>query len=344
MTHRLSLGCLVLGMLCLAACSSKGPAGSVSAPSANVGKPPAVAAAPQAAGSPVKKPGTAAAKESKTVVFRDEPAAHALYNQMIAALRKANSLSFVSHFQDEYKRKVTNSTYRVWLKKPNYFRVEAESTGNKTKGILIGDGKTLWIYWPEGRPKFWIEEDAAYQKTRLNSYMKKPAPPACHSIWHEMPLLGTGLPILELSTFHGYTDCMQEYIDGVKGLPAEKVDAEPCDGIEVSIMKHQRSWYLWLCRRDHLPRKLEEIVRLGNDIVVRERWSSVVVNGEIANRMFAWKPPKDWKQWRLPRPEERLLKPGAKAPDFQLASADGKRIKLSDYRGQVVWFYIWRAG
>ena len=300
---------------------------------------------PAGGGSAAKKPGTDAAKESKTtVVFRDEPAAHALYRQMIAALRKANSLSFVSHLQDEYKCKVTKHTYRAWLKKPNYFRVEVEPAGDLKGGNLIGDGKTLWIYWPEGRPKFWIEEDAAYQKTRLSSYMKKPAPPGGHSIWHEMPLLGTGLPVLELSTFHGYTDCLQEYIDGVKGLPAEKVDAEQCDGIEVSIMKHQRSWYLWLSRRDHLPRKLEEVVRLGNDIVVREQWSSVVINGEIANSQFAWKPPKDWKEWHLPRPEDRLLKPGVKAPDFELASADGKRIKLSDYRGQVIWFYIWRAG
>ena len=85
-------------------------------------------------------------------------------------------------------------------------------------------------------------------------------------------------------------------------------------------------------------------MRVSYDLVMNEHWSSVAINGEMPNTLFVWKPPKDWKEWRLPRPEERLLKPGSKAPDFELALADGKRTKLSDYRGQVVWFYIWRAG
>jgi hypothetical protein len=109
-------------------------------------------------------------------------------------------------------------------------------------------------------------------------------------------------------------------------------------------MKGQRIWDLWLSKKDHLPRKLKQIVRVSYDLVINEEWSSVTLNAEMADTMFAWKPPEGWKPWRLPEPEERLLKPGTQAPDFELASADGTPIKLSKYRGQVVWFYIWRAG
>jgi outer membrane lipoprotein-sorting protein len=282
-----------------------------------------------------------------STVARDEPAAHALYNQMIEAMRKADSLSYVSHYQWEAKGKVLGDcTYRVWLKKPNYFRVETESASRGKGGILIGDGNTLWIYWPQGRPEFSTEASKDDKETRLKSYMTKPAPLAGHSIGHEVVFLGAGMsmPVIDPSTFHGYTDSLQPYLDGVKGLGVEKVGTEDCDKIEVSIMKGQRIWDLWLSKKDHLPRKLKQIVRVSYDLVINEEWSSVTLNAEMADTMFAWKPPEGWKPWRLPEPEERLLKPGTQAPDFELASADGTPIKLSKYRGQVVWFYIWRAG
>ncbi len=340
----LLLPCLGLVALCPAAGNSKEPAES---------------GAKQSAARVVEKPAGVAAKEPKAAAtpFHDEPAAHALYKQMIKAMQKAKSLSYASHYEIEGKKGFKHDcTYRAWLKKPNYFRVEAEGppaavkslqkAGGGGSGILIGDGHTLWIYWPLGRFRYGSEDAATYEKTRLTSYMKKPALPGGHSIGHETGRLGAGLgmPIIDPSTFFGYTDSLQPYLDGVKGLGAEKVGAEDCDKIEVSIMKHQRSWYLWLSRRDHLPRKLEQVVRVSYDLVMKEEWSSVTINGDIPNTMFAWKPPKGWTEWREPPIEAGLLKPGARAPDFTLASADGKRIKLSDYRGQMVWFYVWRAG
>ncbi len=61
-----------------------------------------------------------AAESKAAATFPDEPAAHALYNQMIEAMRKAKSLSYVSHYGRETG--TDGCTYRMWLKKPNYFR------------------------------------------------------------------------------------------------------------------------------------------------------------------------------------------------------------------------------
>ena len=83
---------------------------------------------------------------------------------------------------------------------------------------------------------------------------------------------------------------------------------------------------------------------MSHDILIHERWRNVVVDGEIPAERFQWRPPEDWRQWRLPGPEARLLKPGREAPDFTLRAAGGAPVRLSGYKGKVVWLYIWRAG
>ena len=276
-------------------------------------------------------------------VIKDEPTARALYHKMIETMRNAESLSYTSNYQFAGR---SPCAYTIWMKKPNHFRVETINNRGTGCGTLIGDGHFLWIHWPGDRPHFSSEERESYDKTKSQVYMKEATPLGRHSIGHKTGLLGAGMsmPIIDPSTFHGYTDSLQPYIDGMKAIGTERVEEEQCDVIEVSIMKGQRLWQLWLSRQDHLPRKLKQIVHVSRDIITHERWTQVVLNGEIPTEKFVWSPPEGWRQWQLPEPEERLLKPGQGAPDFALAAADGSTIRLSDYYGKVVWLYIWRAG
>ena len=239
------------------------------------------------------------------------------------------------------------SSYHIWLKKPNHFRMEGFHFGqDEPNGILVGDGDHLWIYWPKGRPYYSSEDRSEYEKTSKDVYLTKRTPQGRHSIGHEASMLGSGIlmTILDLSTFHGYTDSLQPYLDAVACRGVEQFGDEECDVIEVSYMKAQRTWKIWIARRDQMPRKLEETVRVANTIRAEEVWTDVRVNEAIPDEKFVWKPPEGWQQWSLPDPEDRLLKPGTEAPDFELLSIEGKPIKLSDYRGRIVWFYIWRAG
>jgi outer membrane lipoprotein-sorting protein len=285
--------------------------------------------------------------EAGKTAFKSEPQARVLYDKMIEAFRQPQTLSYKSDYRWEARgRELGHCTYTTRLKKPNQFRVEGVSADGTREGTIIGDGETLWLFWSGDRPHFSSEDNETYNKTRAKVYMTKPAPPGGHSIGHETGYLGVGMsmPVLDPSTFHGYTDSLQPYLDGVMGMGQEKVGDEECDVVEVSLMKHQRSWYLWLSRKDHLPRRLKQVVRVSYDIIAHEVWSDIVIDGPLPAEKFVWTPPEGWQPWRLPRPEEALLKPGTVAPDFELSLADGKKIKLSDFRDKIVWFYLWRAG
>jgi len=274
-------------------------------------------------------------------VVKDEPVAHALYDQMTATMRDAGSLSYECTYSSPGRKA---QRYLVWLKKPNYFRVEAINARGARTGTLVGDGSHLWIYWPGECPQIDPDDKDVPPEARLNLYMMKATPVGRHSIGHEVMNLGPHMPIIDPSTFHGYTDSLQPYIDGAAGRGTDRIAGQECDVIEVSIMNAQRTWFFWISREDHLPRRMKQILRWIGTSVGVEEWSNVALGSDIPKDKFVWSPPEGWRQWIPPDPETKLLKPGQVAPDFALRSMDKGRIKLSDYRNEIVWLYIWRSG
>lgn len=272
---------------------------------------------------------------------------------MVKAMRKAKSLSWEAAYSGTFGgQPMGKATYKAWLARPNYARIEASDPSQKgVRGVLVLDGKNMWKYWPNGKPRYPFEmkgeRAAVYEKNAKTFYgWHSVSGVGRHSLGHEIGELGTSISmsILDPSTFHGYTDSLQPYVDGVRFVEAKTVNGEKCNGIEVSIMKGQRSWLIWLSPKDGLPRSIRQIVRVSRELVMDETWSNVKVNKPIKKDLFAWTAPQGWVRWKMPEIEEGLLKAGTAAPDFELTSLDGKPIKLSDFKGKIVWLNFWRCG
>ena len=85
--------------------------------------------------------------------FQDEPAAHALYTEMVKAMREATTLSWVSDYRWEARgQTLGHATYRIWLQKPNYARLEATRAVPMTY-LIDREGKVVeaWYDYRQGQ-------------------------------------------------------------------------------------------------------------------------------------------------------------------------------------------------
>jgi peroxiredoxin/outer membrane lipoprotein-sorting protein len=277
--------------------------------------------------------------------FKDEPKAHKIYTQMIKAFQSARSVYYESRYwQGREGEKFSEAEYRVWLKKPNYARIEA-SRRNAVTGTLVGDSENFWIYWGDRHMTFEGDDFAAYGN---KTYMLKPSPSGRHSLAHMVDQLRAHIIMLvfEPSRFHGGKGSLDEHLDGVRSHGTDAVNGIMCDVIEVSFYGNQRSKYYWISRDDCLPRKMMEVVRVDVTYIAREVWTNVFVNVDIPDYLFNWTPPVGWEEYVNIDPDwkENLLKPGTRAPDFELKTIEGTEIKLFDLRGNVVLLNFWRVG
>ncbi len=287
--------------------------------------------------------GSSPTRWQPALTVRDQPEARALYQAMIGALQGAESLSYTAVCGGPDGR---SSLYKICLKKPHSFRLEITNDALTDKvTTLVCNGRQLWVYWSGTRP-FWGIDHVASPPTRVNAFISKEVSPGSGYIREEVARLGLAWSemILDPSVFSGYADSLGPYIDGIRARGSDEVGDEACEVIEIDFMQAQQVLYLWLSKRDHLPRKAKRIIRLADDRVTVEQWSDITVDPQIPPGTFAWPPPEGWVQWNPPALEEALPRSGQDAPDFELRSAHEGTIRLSDYRGSLVWLYVWQVG
>ncbi|HEY5132084.1 MAG TPA: hypothetical protein VII85_00205, partial [Candidatus Krumholzibacteriaceae bacterium] len=101
----------------------------------------------------LSSPTAAPEKRTPDVGLKGDVSALAIYRRMHDAFRDARTLCYESEYVWETGGKeIGHSTYRVWLKKPNYARLESRSSDGAKTSVLLLDGRQMWIYWPNGRP------------------------------------------------------------------------------------------------------------------------------------------------------------------------------------------------
>lgn len=279
--------------------------------------------------------------------IKDGPTAQAIYTRMIESLRNAQSLYIESQCRNEDNGKEwARGMYKLWLKKPSFARMEGIGKDGNTRGVLLGDGTSFWIYWPNGRPCWGFEDSTSWAKSHLTSYMHFPVPASLFSLAHEVTYLGIGIPmtIIEPSVFHGCPDLLAETMDSVRTIGTERIDGEPCTIIEVSYMNGQRIRKLWISERTNLPRRLEQSIKVASLMVDYEDWTKVEVNPTVSDSLFSWKPPAGWTEFHMPAIEDGLLPHGVLAPDFHLNQISGEGFTLSAQLGKPVLMNFWRVG
>ncbi|HVO76498.1 MAG TPA: hypothetical protein VMT60_00800, partial [Candidatus Bathyarchaeia archaeon] len=215
------------------------------------------AACISAALAPFSGPRASAQTSKPAAAVTGDPAALAIYRAMHETFRHARTLSYESEYVWETGgTEVGHSIYRVWLKKPNYARLESRSLDGSKTGVLVLDGRALWIYWPNGRPYIHESDSAANGRDGMKSYIRKDAARKSHSIARETSVFGTGMSmtILDPSISLGSPDLMDALLESVKNGGSGNLDGEVCDVIEASYRGGERTRVFWVSRRDHLPR------------------------------------------------------------------------------------------
>jgi outer membrane lipoprotein-sorting protein len=125
----------------------------------------------------------------------------------------------------------------------------------------------------------------------------------------------------------------------------EKLDQDDCDVITVERKNVQSNTEVWIDAGKKLRKQVfrQHIVMDKGPIDTELTWSygEQTASPELADELFVYTPPEDFKA-QFPRPRDPSLLPlGGPCPDLELLDLAGKKFKLSDTKKKTLVLLFW---
>jgi len=191
----------------------------------------------------------------------------------------------------------------------------------KAKGLsyaIVCDGQTLWRY---------IERD--------KEYVRGAAPATFDNLLEGGPLQGT---VWRLFGRNPYEALLQGVVRA-QYIGQEQEDRRALH--RVRLFQGPTTVDLWVDAKDLLIRRLRAVTRsaAGEETVFLEEKHKVTgTNRDLEPAKFQFEPPQGARQ--VAAFGTASLR-GREAPDVELEMADGRKVKISDFRGKVVLLHFW---
>jgi len=207
---------------------------------------------------------------------------------------------------------------RVQAKRPNMARFEEASA--RWEGVYLLDGAWLWIFPKTGK---------TYRRSgQMDFYL------TISGIHTE--------PYYRLFCEKNPTRVLGGAHDVKVGR--ENVGDVECDAIEWTqpdSMRNEKKHRFWI-DADRKPRRYRlEWKYQGKTYVESVTYGPLDLAATPAAETFRFTPPADWADEGKVDMDDLLVAVGSKAPDFEATDLDGRKVKLSDFRGKAVLLNFW---
>ena len=247
----------------------------------------------------------------------DTKKAQELLDAVAARLKNASTIQIDYDWNVKTAKEKAKIKISLLAKRPNLLRFSEKQKGVNTETTLF-DGKWCWTYD--------IEENE-YTKSTQSPYIFN-----THA---------SADPLREIF-FRGASRVLYRATDVKMG--EDKLGNETCRTISWTRKRGRarvETGKLWIDSR-HLIRRSE-----GKSVSGDEKSEEVVdykkvdLDPKLPDDAFTFKPKEGAKEAKEAGSSDELLPVGSQAPDFEATDLDGKKVKLSDYRGKTVLLNFW---